>query len=238
MDGFSYINIFDTKGIEYIVIIIFLLLLIPFWVILNRKKEIATEIRKSYGLLSAKLKSSPHGLYYSKNHTWAFMERSGLATVGLNNLLLHITGKVKINYLKYPGEIVSKGDLIAELQQESRRLKIFSPISGKIFETNDLTGEKPHIVHEDPYEKGWLFAIKPTAWQEDIRDFYLAEEANNWLTMEMERIRDFVSVKNAQHEPEYAYVRLQDGGELVHGLMSELPAELWHDFQQEFLNMK
>ena len=33
MDGFTVIsNIFDTKGIEYLVIIAFLLLLIPFWI--------------------------------------------------------------------------------------------------------------------------------------------------------------------------------------------------------------
>ena len=37
MDGFSYNNIFETKGIEYLIIIAFLLMIIPFWIIINRE---------------------------------------------------------------------------------------------------------------------------------------------------------------------------------------------------------
>ena len=37
MDGFTYHDIFETKGLEYLAIIAFFLLLIPFWIILNRK---------------------------------------------------------------------------------------------------------------------------------------------------------------------------------------------------------
>ncbi len=32
MEGFTYTNIFETKGIEYIIIICFFLILIPFWI--------------------------------------------------------------------------------------------------------------------------------------------------------------------------------------------------------------
>ena len=39
MDGFTYYNIFDTKGIEYLFIIAFLILLIPFWIIINKDKQ-------------------------------------------------------------------------------------------------------------------------------------------------------------------------------------------------------
>jgi glycine cleavage system H protein len=37
MDGFTYVNIFDTKGVEYLAIIAFLLLLIPFWLFLKNQ---------------------------------------------------------------------------------------------------------------------------------------------------------------------------------------------------------
>jgi len=36
MEGFTYIDIFATEGIEYLVVIVFLLLIIPFWMFLNR----------------------------------------------------------------------------------------------------------------------------------------------------------------------------------------------------------
>jgi len=235
MDGFSYVNIFDTKGIEYIVIIIFLLLLIPFWVILNRKKEITTELRKALLFLSAKIKSSPQGLYYTGQHTWTFMERSGAATMGVDNLLVHVTGEVRVNYLKRPEDLIRKGELVAEMDHQGKRLGIFSPISGKILKANDLLTEDPGIVQLDPYEKGWLYAIKPTDWKAETQDYFMADEAKNWLSREMERLRDFLAVKLAKYAPEQSHVVLQDGGELSESLLAEMPEEMWLDFQKEFL---
>jgi glycine cleavage system H protein len=238
MDGFSYVNIFDTKGIEYIVIIIFLLLLIPFWVILNKKKEIATEIRKAINFLSAKISNSPQGLYYSNNHTWTFLEKSGAATIGLDNVLLHMTGEIKVEYLKGPDETIRKGDVIAEIDQNGKRLRIFSPISGKILKTNPLMDQEPGIINEDPYDKGWLYAIKPSAWKAETQACYLAEESKEWLNRETVRIKDFMSEKAVKYSPEMVPITLQDGGELSNSLLSEMPDELWQDFQKEFLDPK
>ena len=36
MEQFVYSDIFDTKGIEYIIVIFFFMLIIPFWIMLNR----------------------------------------------------------------------------------------------------------------------------------------------------------------------------------------------------------
>ena len=36
MEGFTYVDIFATKGIEYLLVIVFLLVIIPFWMFLNR----------------------------------------------------------------------------------------------------------------------------------------------------------------------------------------------------------
>ena len=47
MDGFSYNNIFETKGIEYLVVIAFFALLIPFWITLNKQAKITGQIQKS-----------------------------------------------------------------------------------------------------------------------------------------------------------------------------------------------
>jgi glycine cleavage system H protein len=53
MDGFSYSNIFETKGIEYIIIITFLVLIIPFWLIINKREAIKRKIMNALGILSA-----------------------------------------------------------------------------------------------------------------------------------------------------------------------------------------
>jgi len=236
MDGFSYNNIFDTKGIEYLVIIAFLLLLIPFWLALNRQVTIKEQIRKALGVLSASILKVPQGIYYFKNHTWAYLEKSGVAKVGLDDLLLHITGEVNIRQLKNPGETISKGELLAEVDQSGKSLQVFSPISGTILNSNPVINENHVILNEDPYGKGWIYDIKPTNWITEIPGCYLAEEATAWLKKELDRYKDFLSLNLAKYSPGTSFATLQDGGELIDNSLSELPNEMWQDFQKEFLN--
>ena len=96
MNEFSYSDIFATKGIEYLVVITFLLLLVPFWLILNKQTTIAEQIRHAIGSLSFKMLRIPQGLFYGRNHTWMYMEKSGVAKVGLDDLLLHQIGRAHV----------------------------------------------------------------------------------------------------------------------------------------------
>ena len=236
MDGFSYYNIFDTKGIEYLVIIAFLLLLIPFWLALNRQVRIKEQVRRALGVLSASILKVPQGIFYGKNHTWTYLEKSGTAKVGLDDLLLHITGEVKIHQLKNPGENIKKGEILAEIDQNGKSLSIFSPISGKILNSNPLLNRNQELMNEDPYGKGWLYNIKPTNWVTEIPSCYLADEATNWFKKELDRYKDFLAVNLGKYSPGTSLAVLQDGGELVDNSLSNLPDELWRDFQKEFLN--
>jgi len=177
MDGFSYTNIFETKGIEYLAIIAFFIILIPFWILLNKQAKISKQIKRIIGILSASVLKIPQGLFFSKNHTWTHLERSGSATVGLDDLLLHITGTVNFRNLKNPGDMINKGDLLTEVNQNGKILRIFSPISGKILASNTLLKDNPELSSEDPYGKGWIYKIKPTSWIAETSSYYLAEEA-------------------------------------------------------------
>jgi glycine cleavage system H protein len=237
MDGFTYNNIFETKGIEYLAIIAFLLLLIPFWLLLNRKGRISSKIRKASGILSANFLNIPRGLFYSNNHTWTHLERSGTARVGLDDLLLQITGEVRLEYFRNPDEVINKGDFLAELRQNDKLLRIYSPISGKILHTNPLLSESPGMLNEDPYGSGWIVKIKPSNWVEETKSYFLADAAVEWSARELDRFKDFLSISMGKCSPEPAMVNLlQDGGELSTHALSAMPEEIWQDFQEEFLN--
>jgi glycine cleavage system H protein len=236
MDGFSYNNIFETKGMEYLIIIAFLIMIIPFWIIINRQNRISGQIKMAFGILSAGILRIPQGLFYSKNHTWTHLERSGNAKVGLDDLLLHITGDVKLNNLRSTGDIVKMGDPLAEINQNGKILKITSPVSGEIMSTNSLLEKTPGVMNEDPYGKGWICTIKPAKWISETNSYYLAEEAIAWSRKELIRFRDFLAVSVDKYSPETSMVILQDGGELCDKPLSELPDEVWQDFQKTFLN--
>jgi len=237
MEGFSYYDIFATKGMEYLVIVLFLTMLIPFWVILNKQAKITGQIQKALGILSARILRIPQGLFYSRNHTWMFMEKDGGAKVGLDDLLLHITGEVKVCHLKNPGEMISKGDLLTEIDQNGKLLQVFSPVSGEILETNTRLYEDPGTMNDDPYGNGWIYSIKPSDWVAEAKSCYFAEEAANWSAKELERFKDFLAVTMKNYAPETSMVILQDGGELCDHSLSVLPDQIWKDFQKEFLSL-
>ena len=236
MDAYTYTNIFDTKGIEYLIIIGFLILIIPFWRLLNKPLKIKTKVREAIGILSENILRIPQGLFYSKNHTWMHLEKSGYAKVGLDDLLLHITGGVELSNFKSHGERVSKGELIAEIMQDGKRLKIVSPLSGEIQSLNTALSENPEVLNEDPYGKGWILRIKPDKWVSETNSYLLADDALEWSKRELARFKDFAVMSMKKLSPETSMVIMQEGGELSYSPLSEMPEEVWRNFQIQFLD--
>ena len=237
MNAFSYSDIFATKGIEYLIIIAFLLLIIPFWIVINKKTSINRKVRNSVGSLSAGILRIPLGLFYSKNHTWMYMEKSGSAKVGLDDLLLHLTGKVKFSNHKNPGEMIRKGELLTEIHQDGKLLRIISPVSGKITDINPIIHENPGLLNEDPYDKGWIYKIKPSKWIVEADACYFEEGAMYWAKIELERFKDFLAMSMKNYSPDPSLVMMQDGGELCDHSLSAFSGEVWKDFEKEFLNL-
>jgi glycine cleavage system H protein len=237
MNGFSYNNIFETKGIEYLIIIAFLLLIIPFWLMINRKVSVKSQIRNAIGTLSEGILRIPQGLLFSKNHTWTHLEKSGVAEVGIDDFLLHITGVVKFSNMKTPGSFIRKGELLASLDHSGKSLQIYSPISGKITAANGLLTETPSIINEDPYDRGWIYRMTPSSWIEETDNYFMANEALAWTKVEVQRVRDFIAGSVKRYTPEVSMVLLQDGGELCDRPLSDLPDEVWQDFQKSFLDL-
>jgi len=52
----------------------------------------------------------------------------------------------------------------------------------------------------------------------------------------VDRLKEFLSSSVNKYSPETSMAILQDGGELCDQPLSELPAEVWQDFQKSFLN--
>jgi glycine cleavage system H protein len=236
MEGFSYNNIFETKGIEYLIIIGFLLLIIPFWLAINRKSALSVQLRSTLGVLTSAILRIPEGLYFNRNHTWTFMEKNGLAKIGVDDFLLHVTGDLKMNPIYREGDFIKKGDLIVMADKGDKVLRIYSPVSGTITGTNPLLEEVPSIVMEDPYDKGWIYRVKPSNWIAETSSFFVAGDAIAWTKRELVKFKDFLAESMKIHTPEISMVTLQDGGELIDRPLSEMPDEIWQDFQKSFLN--
>ena len=110
MEGFSTVDIYDTKGVEYLFVIGYLLLLIVFWTFMKNPRKILTQIRTAIKTLSSSILRIPQGIFFNKNHTWTHLGESGAAKVGLDDFLQHVLGNVKLTNLKNPGDSIKKGD--------------------------------------------------------------------------------------------------------------------------------
>jgi glycine cleavage system H protein len=236
MDGFTYYDIFQTKGIEYLIIIAFLLLLVPFWILVNKKKDVAALVQQSLGILTAAILKIPQGIFYSKNHTWTYLEKSGSAEIGIDDWLLHIAGKANFSQLKQVGDEIKKGELMTKIVSNGKTLRLYSPISGKVLQTNPLAEEVPLLISKQPYTEGWLYKLEPHNWKADTHNFYVGKEAKKWFNLELTRFKDFMAVSMGENSPLASMLILQDGGELRDQPLREFSEAIWNDFQKEFLD--
>ena len=233
MDGFTFHDIYQTKGIEYLVIIAFLIVLIPFWLIINRKVQIGEKLRSALSALSLGSIRIPEGVFFGNNHTWAFLEKSGRAQVGIDDMLIHITGSVSIKPLRLPGDKLNKGEPMAEISQDGKVLKVFAPISGEVMAVNEQ--EAFDDTSSDPYSENWIYRLNPADWKTETAGFFLGREARLWFSSELERFKDFIARSMVKNAPDNTMLVLQEGGEVADHALEAMNARVWDDFQKEFL---
>ncbi|NQV01150.1 MAG: hypothetical protein HQ542_00760 [Bacteroidia bacterium] len=178
----------------------------------------------------------PNGLYFDKSHTWAFMEKTGIVRVGIDDFLQHITGPLTRIKMKSPGEKVKMGEKVLSIIQNGKQLTIHAPISGIIKAQNKMLISDTSIMNASPYTDGWVYMIEPTNWVREVRFLFMGEKYREWLKKEFSRLKDFLAVSLNGSNVEYAHVILQDGGEVKDGILEDLGPEVWEDFQTKFID--
>ena len=173
MEGFSRIDIFDTKGIEYLFVIGYLVFLIIFWKVASKHERVLQQIKKAVTAISENFLKIPQGIFYNRAHTWTHLGETGAARVGIDDFLQHLTGEVQLMNLKNPDDEIKKGDLLAEIDKNGKRLKIYSPISGRILDTNKLLTDHPEIINEDPYDEAGSTGLNPLSGKKRLALIYL-----------------------------------------------------------------
>ena len=237
MEEFTRVDIFDTKGVEYIFVIFYLIVLIVFWNVIKPPKRVLVRVKEAIKTVTVGILRIPQGLFFNRNHTWTHMDPSGVATVGVDDFIQHVTGELEHIKLSDPGENLQKGKSLAEIGLDGRRLNLRSPISGEVVEVNPMLTDHPELLNEDPYELGWIYRVKPSNWKGETKAYLMAEKATEWSKRELERFRDFLSMEGMKdHLPAESDVVLQDGGEIRSNILADMPEQVWEMFQTEFLD--
>lgn len=178
----------------------------------------------------------PQGLYFDKSHTWAFMEKDGNISIGIDDFLQHITGPITRIEMKNPGEKINKGDLLFSVIQSGKQLNLYSPVSGTIKKQNEKLIADSSYLNSSPYSEGWVYMIEPTNWNKEIQFMDMAQKYKKWIATEFSRVKDFIAATLKPESIEYSHIVLQDGGILKDGVLAGFGPEVWEDFQINFLD--
>ena len=178
----------------------------------------------------------PNGLYYDKSHIWAFMEKDGNVSVGIDDFLQHIAGPITRVEMKNTGDKIRKGDLLFSIIQIGKQLNLYAPVSGIIKAQNDALNANPSYMNRSPYADGWVYRIEPANWFREIQFLERAEKYKKWIDTEFSRVKDFLAAALKPDSIEYTNVVLQDGGALKNGILADFGPEVWDDFQTNFLD--
>lgn len=179
----------------------------------------------------------PKGIYFNKSHSWAFMEKDGNVSIGIDDFLQHVTGPLTRVEMRNPGEKVKKGELLFSLIQNGKRLSLYSPISGIIKKQNEALIEDAARINSSPYSDGWIYRIEPSNWFVEVNFLDMADKYKKWINTEFSRMKDFLAATLKPESPEYSHVVLQDGGIVKEGVLADFGPEVWDDFQTNFLEI-
>ncbi len=163
---------------------------------------------------------------YQPNHIWIMIDKDNQIKVGIDDFAAKLLGD--FNQISP----VAKGEELNEIRFAKGNRVFRLPVQslGRVIKTNDEAFANPKIVHQDPFENGWLFIVENESITDTLTKLLHGDNAKKWLE------KDFDNLKHAiQDECE---ITIADGGELVQDFRTRLSEELIDKLLEKFLTSR
>lgn len=234
MEGFQYVDIFETKGIEYLLVIGFLLMLVVAWRYLNRpggeRSVVGHAARRALGEAVAALEGwfrLDDSRYYHAGHGWAAPQSESVAAVGVDDFAQRLLGRPEAIGLPEVGTRVVQGERAWSLRVHEAPIGMLSPVSGEVVAVNERLRTEPELINDDPYGEGWLIKVKSPTLGRDLRNLLSGRWARSWMNETVSALRERMSGDLG--------TVLQDGGVPTTGFVFNLDADDWREVVGYFL---
>ena len=98
------------------------------------------------------------GLLYSESHEWVKVE-GNVAVIGVSDFAQSELGD--ITYVEMPDidSEIAAGESFGALESVKASSELYSPVSGKVVETNSEVEDSPELINEDPYAS-WIIKVE------------------------------------------------------------------------------
>jgi glycine cleavage system H protein len=227
VDGFTYVDIFATKGIEYLLVISGLLFFTFFWRFLRRPAvAVYREFANFVPTISDWFHLPQEGMYFHQGHSWAMPEGDNVVKVGIDDFAQKLVGK--IDAIKFPqvGSQVAQGEKAWSLQVGSKSIDMLSPVDGKILDINENLLSSPEGIGKDPYGQSWLMKVQAPRISANLKNLLTGGLARKW----MDGVRENLLAKMNYNLGAVS----QDGGVPVDGIARNIDREKWDEIVKEF----
>jgi glycine cleavage system H protein len=182
-------------------------------------------VRRLRGLMTVEGLDWRRHDYYAPSHTWLRRRALGGVRVGLDGLAAQLVPWVRATVLPRPGDVVRRGDVVAELKWGDRRAPILAPLDGTVSRVNRRVAQDPSLALRDPYGRGWLFTVVPTgSWRRGLREGLVARE---WFALEARHL--------ARVFEQELGIAAADGGHLLAPRPGIVDDEHWRTLSRTFL---
>ncbi len=166
--------------------------------------------------------------YYHDGHTWVRMEHGGMARIGFDAFVMKLFGKAEfIPESMDIGSHMEKEEPGWAITQEDHHAKILSPISGTVLSVNQRAKDNPALMHDDPYQEGWLFIVEPEAPLKNLKKLRYGDAGIRWMEKENLKLMNMMG-------SEYANLSAT-GGEPVKDFFGFNPEIGWDKLVHTFL---
>lgn len=232
------IDIFATKGVEYLLVILFLASLIAFWRLLNTPaRSVSTPqvapATPSVPVTSTRAPGSWFSMaskrYYHPGHSWLLPDSNDIAIVGIDDFAQQLIGELGVLYLPEPGTRLKQGEKGWSLGVGGEKIDFLSPVEGEVIARNERALEDPALVNRDPYGDGWLLQVRTPKLRPNLTGLLFGSLADRWMEMTEGCLRHRISGDLG--------LVLQDGGTPLPGIARNLHEgeDDWHYMVREFL---
>jgi glycine cleavage system H lipoate-binding protein len=225
MTGFRYEDIFATKHLEYLVVIVFLILLILFWRLLQKPTGKILETAGASTPSSAQWFYFPEGFYYHQGHSWAIPQGS-LIKVGIDDFAQKMIGRIDTVDITPVGSSIEQGGIGWRLTVDSKNIDMLSPIMGEVVEINKKVLENSEIINQDPYGEGWLMIVRPHNRDVNFKNLLTGKSAKACVEVSIDIL---IEGKGSNFGLMY-----QDGAAPVSGIARTLSPENWDSLVKNF----
>ncbi len=119
------------------------------------------------------------GLHYSKEFFWVRMENSK-ARMGITDYAQKQLREIVFAELPSVGGTITQNEPFGSVESVKAVSDLIAPLTGTIEQVNEEVTNKPELLNEDPYGKGWLLIVAPSNLDAELKALMNLNASVEW----------------------------------------------------------